>query len=367
VLVQLAALLVLAFVWLLWQLAMPIAVTLVLFLLGAAFAFVLADPSRALARRLGGRRGMGILAAYLIALAIVTAILLVLAVPLLSQASEFVANMPTYEATIQAQARALQASLNAQGIQLDVESIAAQVFNAVSTSINTLLHGLLGAAATLGGLVMNVVLVLVISIYFLTDAPRMQRNVRYAVPTRYRGVHEFVRSSAARVMGSYLRGQLIMGAVIGTLAGIGTGLLGLPYFVVLGVLAGIFELIPMFGPILSAIPAVLVSLFMPWPTTLLVIVFFVIIQQFECNYLGPKVTGHAVGLHPLASMFALMVGFEVAGILGGLFAVPVAGTIWVLVSTAYRNIVDLEPLADIEEQVALLTATATPAEPLPNP
>jgi len=362
VLVQVAALLVLAFVWLLWQLITPIAVTVVLFLLGAAFAFVLNDPSRALARHLGGRRGLGIVAAYLITFAIVTAILLVLAVPILTQASEFLANMPTYEANVQAQARALQASLAAQGVKLDVESIAAQVFNAVQTSIDTLLHGLIGAAATLGGVVMNAVLVLVISVYFLTGASSMQRNVQYAIPTRYRGVHEFVRSSAARVMGSYLRGELIMAAVIGTLAGVGTGLLGLPYFLVLGVLAGLFELIPMFGPILSAIPAVLVSLFMPWPTTLLVIIFFVIIQQFECNYLGPKVTGHAVGLHPLASMFALMVGFEVAGILGGLFAVPVAGTIWVLASTAYRNIVDLQPLAEMEDQVTLLAAGGLPLD-----
>jgi len=134
-----------------------------------------------------------------------------------------------------------------------------------------------------------------------------------------------------------------------------------------------FELIPMFGPILSAIPAVLVALFMPWPTVVWVIVLFVVIQQFECNYLGPKVTGHAVGLHPLASMFALMVGFEVAGILGGLFAVPVAGVIWVLSATAYRNVVELEPLeplADTEEQVARLSeaAAAVAAEPLtPTP
>ena len=172
VLVQLAALLVLAFVWLLWQLVMPISVTVVLFLLGAAFAFVLAEPSHALARRLGGRRALGIVAAYLITFAIVTAIMLVLAVPLLAQASEFVANMPTYEANVQAQAHALQATLTAQGIQLDVESIAAQAFNAVATSLETLLHGLLGAAATLGGVVMNAVLVLVISVYFLSDCAR---------------------------------------------------------------------------------------------------------------------------------------------------------------------------------------------------
>jgi len=130
----------------------------------------------------------------------------------------------------------------------------------------------------------------------------------------------------------------------------------LPYFVVLGVLAGMFELIPMFGPILSAVPAVIVALFMPWPTVLWVILLFVIIRQFECNVLGPKVSGHAVGLHPLGSMFALLVGFEVAGIMGGLFAVPVAGVIWVLSTAAYRSLVNLEPVTDVDEQLARLEA-----------
>ena len=206
---------------------------------------------------------------------------------------------------------------------------------------------------------MNGVMVLVISIYFLTSAAVMRRNTLYAVPKRYRAVHEFIRSSAARVMGGYLRGQLIMSAVIGTLAGIGTGLLGLPYFVVLGVLAGMFELIPMFGPILSAVPAVIVALFMPWPTVLWVILLFVVIQQFECNVLGPKVSGHAVGLHPLGSMFALLVGFEVAGIMGGLFAVPVAGVIWVLSTAAYRSLVNLEPVTDVDEQLTRLEAVSS--------
>jgi predicted PurR-regulated permease PerM len=86
----------------------------------------------------------------------------------------------------------------------------------------------------------------------------------------------------------------------------------------------------MFGPVLSAVPALIAALFLPWPTVVWVIVLrvgdvlFVIIQQFESNVLGPKVTGHAVGLHPPGALFALLVGFEIAGNLGGLFAVPVA-------------------------------------------
>jgi predicted PurR-regulated permease PerM len=119
-------------------------------------------------------------------------------------------------------------------------------------------------------------------------------------------------------------------------------LLGLPYAIVLGVLAGLFELVPMFGPILSAVPAVIVALFLPFPTVVWVLLFFLVIQQVENNILVPRISGHAVGLHPLGAMFALLAGFQLAGVLGGLFAVPFAGVVWVLMSAAYRNAVARE-------------------------
>ena len=111
----------------------------------------------------------------------------------------------------------------------------------------------------------------------------------------------------------------------------------MPYAIVLGVLAGILELVPMLGPILGAIPAVLVALFQPFPVVLWVILAFVIIQQLEANLLVPRISGHAVGLHPLAAMLALIAGLEVGGIVGALFAVPLAGVLWVFGSTALRR------------------------------
>jgi predicted PurR-regulated permease PerM len=128
-----------------------------------------------------------------------------------------------------------------------------------------------------------------------------------------------------------------------SLAGLGCWLLGVPYALVLGVLAGLFELVPMFGPILSAVPAVLVALFLPFPTVLSVVLFFFAVQQVESNILGPRITGHAVGLHPLGAMFALLAGLQLAGLLGALFAVPVAGILWVLVAAAYRGSVAEPP------------------------
>ena len=146
----------------------------------------------------------------------------------------------------------------------------------------------------------------------------------------------------ARVLGGYLRGQLVLALIIGVLAGVGCALLGLPYAVVIGVLAGLFELVPMFGPILSVIPAALVALFMPFPTIIWVLLFFLVIQQVENNVLAPRISGHALGLHPLGAMFALLAGFQLAGLLEALFAVPLAGVLWVLLGAAYRNVV-VEP------------------------
>jgi predicted PurR-regulated permease PerM len=85
------------------------------------------------------------------------------------------------------------------------------------------------------------------------------------------------------------------------------------------------------------VPAVIVALFLPFPTVVWVLLFFLVIQQIENNVLAPRISGHAVGLHPLGAMFALLAGFQLAGVLGGLFAVPFAGVVWVLMTAAYRN------------------------------
>jgi predicted PurR-regulated permease PerM len=88
---------------------------------------------------------------------------------------------------------------------------------------------------------------------------------------------------------------------------------------------------------------VLVALFLPFPTVLWVVLFFLAVQQIENNILSPRISGHAVGLHPLGAMFALLAGFQLAGLLGGLFAVPLAGVLWVLLGAAYRNAVAATP------------------------
>jgi predicted PurR-regulated permease PerM len=140
-----------------------------------------------------------------------------------------------------------------------------------------------------------------------------------------------------RVLGSYIRGQLTLAVLVGVAAWIGTAALGLPYAVVLGVLAGLFELVPMFGSVLSAVPAIIVGLFMPLPTVVWVVVLFVVIGQVENNILEPRILGDAVGLHPLTAMFALLAGYQVAGPLGAVFAVSLTAVVWLVLGAAYGD------------------------------
>jgi predicted PurR-regulated permease PerM len=327
----------LAFLWVLWQIVSPILHTLVLFALAAVLAFALSGPVDMLAARIGHRR-LAIVVIYVLAAVIVVGGLILIAGPFVRQATDLTNALPGYATDLQARAPEVQTTLGQYGIQTDLDQLKTRLALAVEQGGTDVLQHLVGTLAEIGAMLLDIVLALVISLYLLVDGPRIGERVRAAVPSQHRGKLLFLQDNVSRVLGGYLRGQLFLAAIVGVSAGMGTALLGLPYAVVLGVLAGLFELVPMFGPILSAIPAVLVALFLPFPTVIWVIVFFLVIQQVENNVLAPRISGHAVGLHPLGAMFALLAGFQIAGLLGGLFAVPVAGVLWVLATAGYRNV-----------------------------
>jgi predicted PurR-regulated permease PerM len=335
--VLLAILAAVAVLWVIWQIVSPILHTLVLFALAAVLAFALSGPVDMLNRRLSNRL-LAILVTYLLVGILGVGGITVIAGPFVRQATDLAAALPQYANDLQARAPEVQTTLGQYGIQTDIDQLKAQAVSAIEQGGADVLKNLVGTLAEVGGMILDIVLALVISLYLLVDGPRFRERSLDIIPPRHRAKALFLQDNVSRVLGSYLRGQLTLALIIGVLAGVGTALLGLPYAVVLGVLAGLFELVPMFGPILSVVPAVLVALFMPFPTVVWVVLFFLAIQQVENNVLAPRISGHAVGLHPLGAMFALLAGFQLAGLLGGLFAVPLAGVLWVLLGAAYRNV-----------------------------
>jgi predicted PurR-regulated permease PerM len=294
-----------AVLWVLWQIVSPILHTIVLFALAAVLAFALSGPVNILSHRLGNRL-IAIIVTYLVVGVVLVGGLTLIAGPFVRQATDLAAALPQYANDLQARAPEVQSTLGQYGIQTDLDQLKAQAASAVEQGGSDVLKNLVGTLAEVGGMILDIVLALVISLYLLVDGPRFRERSLAIVPPQHRAKGLFLQDNVSRVLGGYLRGQLTLALIIGVLAGVGTALLGLPYAVVLGVLAGLFELVPMFGPILSVIPAVLVALFMPFPTVVWVVLFFLAIQQLENNVLAPRISGHAVGLHPLGAMFALL-------------------------------------------------------------
>jgi predicted PurR-regulated permease PerM len=314
-------------------------ITLVLvFVLSAVVAFTLA-PLVGRLQRLGVRRGGATAAVYGGFLLVLAGALVGIGGGLATQFSQLNEQLPLYSRRLQEQGMpSLQLWLAELHLPLDLS----QLDREAGTALQSIGAGIVGEGLSLvtglTDVLVNFVLVVVISLYLVLDGQKIRDRLDLVVPPPLQRPALFVETSLVRVLGGYIRGQLLMAAIIGLSSGLGCWLLGVQYPLVIGVLAFFFELIPMIGPVLAAIPAVIVSVFQPFPLVLVVIGFFVVMQLVESNVLGPRITGHAVGLHPIASILALVGGAEVAGLWGALFAVPVVGLAVVLGMAALNEL-----------------------------
>ncbi len=298
---------------------------ILIFVLSAIVAFIL-EPVVGRLQRRGIARGWATAGTYLSFILALAGLLVWIGGGLVTQFSQLSQQLPVYSRDLQVQAfPVVQGWLAHNGIPVDLSQLESQAGSALQSSGSQVINQGLGLLTGLTDVLVNFVLVLVISLYLVLDGSRIRGNLESLVPSTKQSLFVFLETSLVRVLGGYIRGQLIMAAIIGFSTGVGCWLLGVHYPLVLGVLALFFELIPMIGPVLAAIPALIVSLFQPFPLVLIVFGFFVIMQLVESNVLGPRITGHAVGLHPIVSILALIGGADLAGLWGALFAVPVVG------------------------------------------
>jgi len=187
-----------------------------------------------------------------------------------------------------------------------------------------------GAVINVAGGVFGVVTILILTFYMLVESDTIFRRFVRLFPIEQRLRIATVSSDITVKVSAWLGGQLLLGAIIGTTATLGLWLLGMPYFFVLGFIAGIGELIPMVGPILSAIPALMVALTVSPSMALGVGVFFLVQQQFENHLLVPKLMERQVGVSAVTVIIALLMGGSLLGMVGALLAVPTAAVLQVI-------------------------------------
>jgi len=172
---------------------------------------------------------------------------------------------------------------------------------------------------------LDIVVIAIMSIYLVIDGPRVARWLRSNAP---RPAHiDVVLNTLQRVVGGYIRGQLLLALLIGVLVGGGMAAFHVPYALLLGVMAFILEFIPVLGTLVSGAICTLLALTNGWIVALLVLGYFIIVHILEGDIIGPRLVGKAVGLHPVVSLAALIAASELFGIWGALFASPVAGVL----------------------------------------
>ena len=189
------------------------------------------------------------------------------------------------------------------------------------------------------------VLAPIIAFYLLIDLPHIRRVAESLVPEARKQEVQVVAHRLNLAIGGYFRGQLLVAAIVGTMASIGLAVIDLPFWLVVGMVAGIFNMIPMVGPYLGAVPGVVVALTTGDPMKAVwVIVVMVVVQQIDNHFISPVVMQRAVKLHPAVVMLTLLAGGTLGGFFGLLLAVPTVAVLKILVGHLWRTYVLQQPI-----------------------
>ncbi len=288
-------------------------------------------------------RVLSILAVYIAFIAVIWAAVAWLAPLISGQVDQLTAQAPAYTERAQELTKDLTAWYNSLPIS---EQVRTSIENAVRNSVGTVGAAvqsvILGTLQTLSramGFIVGLVIIPFWLFYVLKDKERGMVVFNEMLPRSWRSdVWRIVRITNG-VLSSYIRAQLLLGLVVGVATFIGMIIVGAPYPLLLAVISGLTEVIPVVGPILGAIPGLAVAIFSQegWPLVLKVLAVYVVVQQLENNLLVPKIQGDSVKLHPSIIMVALVVGSQVGGLFGLIVAVPVAAILRDIYLYLYRR------------------------------
>jgi predicted PurR-regulated permease PerM len=293
----------------------------------ALFIAVSLDPAVRLLARRGMRRGVAVTLIFLLASALAAGFLISVIPPLVDQFRNLADDLPGYLGRLQ--------SRSSQFRQLnDRFNVSDQLQGLVGTLPGRLGTGVLGFTSRVFGAVFNTLTVLVFTIYFMADMPRIRSGVVRLFPVDRRPRARQVVDLVVDKVGGYMIGNIIISIIAGLASLIAFSLLGVPFPVPLAFVVAICDLIPMIGATLGAIIGVTVALFSTslWPTTILVAAFFVAYQQLENYLIAPRVLKTTVELGAAAVLIAGLIGATVLGLVGALMAIPVAAAFNVLLN-----------------------------------
>jgi predicted PurR-regulated permease PerM len=338
-------------------------------------AFLVAPMVRTLHRRFGWPRWLALGTGYVVVLVFSLLILAVLAVGITkSMAGIDLGEMQDTARSVGQWFVDWADGLVVFGISIDLSDVTAPIHDWLNNAptdgsvggvkidmdtVQALLGGAFNSIRTVTGfitaMVMSALITMMIAIYLNADSQNLYRWIQRVVPAGYERDAALLSDETGAIWRGYIYGQLINSIITGVMLFIVLAIVGVPGAFLMGVIMMLFNLIPTFGPIIAAFPGVIAALVggsSRWPDMnnfifgLIVAGIYVIVVQAQANIIAPKVMGRAVRLSPVIIMISLIVGFNVAGLVGSLLAVPIVATGKLGISYLYAKVVDREPFPD---------------------
>ncbi len=283
-------------------------------------------------------RGVAIFFLYLALLTVIGGILSIIIVPAVNETAGFLQNLPEF--------------LGRLRVWLVELRIHFPWLPDLTRSLDTLPQQIVGlsrygseaanvAFRFLGGLA-SIFTVLVFTFYMLLEGSKIEGAILVLLPAKERPLIDRVMHRIGGKFGAWLRGQLLLSFTIASIVTLGLLPVHMPYSALLGIVAGVGELIPVVGLSLAAAVAILVALSQGLGTVVYVVVFYTIAINLDTHILSPRIMSRAVGTSPLLTLFALLAGIKILGILGGVLAVPLAAALQVIVSEVAQEIQQMD-------------------------
>ncbi|GAA2578671.1 AI-2E family transporter [Dactylosporangium fulvum] len=319
----------------------------------ALFVAISLDPAVRVLIRHGVRRSVAVAVILVLALALLSVFVWSLVPPLVGQAGDLLRNVPQYLQELPERSQAYREIADRYGLTQRLTELARTLPEKVG-------GGAVGVVTGIFSALVNVLLVVVLTIYFMADLPRLRRGIVRLVPRAGRPRAAQAINVVVDKVGGYMIGNLIISLFAGVSAFVCMFALDVPFALPLAFFVAITDLIPLVGATIGAVGCAVVALVTTdlWPATIVLAVFFVAYQQLENYLIAPRVLRNTVDLSSIAVLLAALVGAAVLGVVGALMAIPIVAAVKVLMTPMVEAL--NEPPAEREP-------AAAPPVPIPAP
>lgn len=299
-------------------------------------------------RRLHGRRAIATLIVLLTLVMVLVLLAALLIQTVIVQVRSFNLDL---DAIYERISERLAEPLVVGDVRLDLRAAFEPLRGSLSSLLQTVVNRIVDVGANLAEGFIWLVFIFISTFYLLKDWRAIGRWFENTTPPGFRGDFIYLRGQIGQTWNNFFRGQLVLALAMGTLVGLAVWVIGLPNAFVIGVLFGVLEVVPNFGPVIASIPTVLIALFQgsSWmfvgnnlAFTVVVIILLFLLQQTENAILVPRILGHHLNLHPVAVLVAAIAGASLAGVLGILLASPVLATLRDIARYVGARMLDLD-------------------------